>query len=137
MSLICSPSWLTTDYIEQASLKFVKSLTSKCWDVSNEKPFVVPLEPKELQHVLPTPNNKTHEDSTHLFALGLIRLYQKVSTSCSEGLNAICDVLKQVFLDTLPLDTTFVLCSVYIPESAGSHSIITLAARADLWLPWN
>lgn len=70
----------------------------------------------------------------HFFAIGLIRLYQKVSTSCPEGIKVIREVLKQVFLGMLPLDTTFVLCSVYIPECAGSRSI-AFADRADLWLP--
>lgn len=57
-----------------------------------------------------------------------------VSTSCPEGIEVIRKVLKQVFLGTLSLDTTFVLCSVYIPECAGSRST-TLADRASLWLP--
>lgn len=70
----------------------------------------------------------------YIFAKSLIRLYQMVSTSCPEGIKVICEVLKQVFWGTLPLDTTFVLCSVYIPECAGSCNI-TLADRADLWLP--
>lgn len=70
----------------------------------------------------------------HFFAIGLIRLYQKVSASCPEGIKVIGEVLKQVFLGVLPLGATFVLCSVYIPECARSRSI-ALADRADLWVP--
>lgn len=48
--------------------------------------------------------------ASHLFVLGLIRLYQKVSISYSEAINVICDVLRQMFYGMPPSDITFVLC---------------------------